>query len=141
MTSSGDSAAISAWDSGEPPARLALPREGIGPSHGLVGQIIDGREPTGRARQSGLLQRVIDRREHGVEVRAQSVHRDDDGDRDACRDQSIFDGGCARGVREEFHNHALQFRLLEINCREFGRPHTDTGDDLRPAEGGRRDFC
>ena len=31
-----------------------LPREGIGPSHGLVGQIIDGREPTGRAQQSGI---------------------------------------------------------------------------------------
>ena len=76
--------------------------------------------PQARSR-AGLLQGVIDRREHGVEVRAQSVHRDDDGDRDACRDQSIFDGGCARGVREEFHNLALQFRLLEITCRGFGQ--------------------
>ena len=39
-----------------------------------------------------LFQRVVDRSEHVVEVGAQAIHSNDDSDRDAGRDKTVFDG-------------------------------------------------
>ena len=48
-----------------------------------------------------LFQRVVDRSEHGVEVGAQAIHSDNDSDRDAGRDKTVFDGCGARLVSPE----------------------------------------
>src|ERR1700753_3608592 len=47
------------------------------------------------------LQRRVDRGELGVELRAQSVDRGDDRQRNTARDQAVFDGGGAALVLDE----------------------------------------
>jgi hypothetical protein len=42
-----------------------------------------------------LLQRAVDRAEHGVQVAAESVDYGNDRKRNACRDQSVFNRGRA----------------------------------------------
>ena len=47
------------------------------------------------ARNSRLFQRVVDRGELRVQVGAEAVDHSDDCERDAGRNQAVFDGGCS----------------------------------------------
>jgi hypothetical protein len=49
----------------------------------------------------GLFQRVVDRREHVVEIGAETIHSRDNSNRDAGRDQSVFNGRGAELVPPE----------------------------------------
>jgi len=48
-----------------------------------------------------LLQRVIDRSKLIIEVGAKAVDHRDDGEGDACRDQTVFNGSGARLIAQE----------------------------------------
>src|SRR3954451_9335801 len=58
-------------------------------------------------RRSRLFQRAVDRRELGVQGAAEGVDDGDDGERDAGRDQSVFDGGGAGLILHETRNKVL----------------------------------
>ena len=77
-----------------------------------------------------LLQRGIDRRELGVEVRTEAVHHGNDRERDARRDQAIFDRGRPRFIRQKLQKVMLQLRL-RWNCAEFARLRMPTEKKLR----------
>ena len=62
--------------------------------------------------ESGLLQRSVDRRELGIEVRPQTVHDRDDRKRDARRDQTIFNRGRTGLIGQEIPENTLQNYLL-----------------------------
>jgi hypothetical protein len=76
---------------------------------------------------SGLLQRTVDRTELGIEVRAQSVHHRDDGQRDTGCDQAIFNCRSTRFIRQKVQQGPLQFSL-PIAVR---RSRTFKADDLK----------
>ena len=58
-----------------------------------------------------LFQRRIDGAEVGVQGRAEAIDRRDDRERNAGRDQTIFNRGRPRLIRKEFPQNALQRRL------------------------------
>jgi hypothetical protein len=55
-----------------------------------------------------LFQRAIDRVKHVVQVAAEAVDGSKDRDRNACRDQTIFDRGGTGPVGQEFQKSILQ---------------------------------
>jgi len=61
-----------------------------------------------------LLQRAIDRAKHGVQVAPQTVDGSEDGNRNAGRDQTIFDRGGTGLVGQEFQKGILQTSLLGL---------------------------
>jgi hypothetical protein len=67
-----------------------------------------------------LFQRGVDRRELGVEVRADAIHHGDDRERDAGRDQSVLDCGRAGLVFPEFANELLHVTHPGLSC-PFGQ--------------------
>jgi hypothetical protein len=105
------------------------PRDRSAPLAGLFHQIAIswGRTPPlrkGEHRNARLLQRGIDRRKLGVEVRTQAVHHGNDRERDARCDQAIFDRGRPRFIRQKLQKVMLQ-RRLRRNCAEFcSAPYT-----------------
>jgi hypothetical protein len=58
-----------------------------------------------------LLQRSIDRREVGVQRGAEGVDRRDNGERDPCRDQTVFDRRRTRFILPELQKSIAQSRL------------------------------
>src|SRR5262245_46860859 len=64
-----------------------------------------------------LVERVLHRREGGLQLRAEALHDGDNGNRNAGRDQAILDGGRARLVLHETRNEVLHLRLLTRSTR------------------------
>jgi hypothetical protein len=77
-----------------------------------------------------LLQRGIERRELGVEGRTQAIHHGDDRERDARRDQTIFDRGRPRFIRQKSQKVMLQLRLRCV-CAELAQLRKITDSNLR----------
>ena len=67
-----------------------------------------------------LLDRGGNRRELGVQLRAQPVHDRNDGERNAGRDQAVFDRRRAGLVRKELPNVLFQFRLPLVSPNTLG---------------------
>src|SRR5882762_6571581 len=65
-------------------------------------------------RRQKLLQRTVDRSELFVEVRSDAVNHSDNGQRDAGCNQTIFNRGSARFIRQKIQQGALQFCLLRV---------------------------
>lgn len=59
-----------------------------------------------------LFERTLDAGERGNELGAKSVHNADDGDGDACSDQTVFDGCRSGFVVQEFRDHAYPFLVV-----------------------------
>jgi hypothetical protein len=55
---------------------------------------------------------VVERGEHGDQIDTEALDDRDNGERDACSDQAIFNGGGAGFVSQEFKKNSLQFRIL-----------------------------
>lgn len=64
------------------------------------------------SRERRLLQRSIDRRELGIEVRTDTIHHRDDRKRDTRRDQAVFNRGRTGLIGQEFPENSLQNFLL-----------------------------
>jgi hypothetical protein len=82
---------------------------------GKFGETIHGRRardrsPPRRVVQC-LFQRAIDRVKHGVQVAAEAVDGSKDRDRNACRDQTIFDRGGTGLVGQELCKSRFQDSL------------------------------
>jgi hypothetical protein len=59
-----------------------------------------------------LFQLVVERGEHGDQIDTEALDDRDNGERDACGDQTIFNGGGAGFVSQKFKKNSLQFRIL-----------------------------
>jgi hypothetical protein len=79
-----------------------------------------------RLRRDGLLQRVIDRGELGVEPGAKPIHDSDDRERDASGDQPVLDGGSAGVVRKKFSNEHHPVFLRE-KFEDWSKPISNIG--------------
>src|SRR5262249_38295642 len=66
-------------------------------------------------RTSRLLQRVVDRGELVVQVRAETVHDRDDRQRNAGRDEAVFDSGGAGLILHETRNQVLHKLKLHVH--------------------------
>ena len=65
-----------------------------------------------------LLKRTVYRVEHGVQVAAKAIDRSNDRERNARCDQTVFDGGSAIFVSEEFCKHRLHlYRPLTVRVK------------------------
>src|ERR1700757_2777368 len=76
----------------------------------LLFEITKAPEPPGpsmRSTNGRLLQRVVDRGELVVQVRAETVHDRDDRQRNAGRDEAVFDSGGAGLILHETRNQVL----------------------------------
>lgn len=58
-------------------------------------------------------QRSVDRGEVGIERGAQTIHRRDDCERDPGRNQTIFNRGSPRLIRQKLQEATSQLRLLD----------------------------
>ena len=67
---------------------------------------------------SKLFQRIVNRREDPAEIGAQPVHSSNDRQRNAGRDQAIFDRRRAGIVRQEPQKQMFQ-RCLRIGCAGY----------------------
>ena len=96
------------------------------------------------------MQGRIDRSELGIELGAESVHHGNDSERNACSDQSVFNGGCAGVVGKEpangFHSSNMKQKtkgtLNLIRETVARRPAAENGPRLRydfVVERGRRE--
>jgi hypothetical protein len=73
--------------------------------------------------REALFQRVIDRGEPVVQIGAETVDHSDDGERNAGRDQSVFDGGSAGLIAAKLQNKTFHVMLtLRINPVPPGFP-------------------
>jgi hypothetical protein len=61
-----------------------------------------------------LLQLVVERGEHRDQIDTEALHDRDDGERDACSDQAIFNGGGAGFVSQEIK------KKFTSNSHSFG---------------------
>ncbi len=79
--------------------------------------------PPRRDLRRGLFQRTVDVRENGVQVRAEAIDRRDDRQRDAGCDQTVFNRGRPRLIREKLPKSVLQSRLRNhlMHTRRFCR--------------------
>jgi len=59
-----------------------------------------------------LFQLVVERGELGDQIDTEALDDRDNGERDACGDQTIFNGGGAGFVSQEIKKNSLQFRIL-----------------------------
>jgi hypothetical protein len=59
-----------------------------------------------------LFQRGIDRGKGRIERRAQTIHRSDDRQRDPGRNQTVFNRGSPRLIRQKSQKKTSQIRLL-----------------------------
>jgi hypothetical protein len=82
-----------------------------------------------------LLQRAIDRSELGIEIGAETIHRRDNRKRDARRDQTVFNRGCTRLIRQKLQEATPQIYLLtdrvDRGIYVEGERRRNTDDDLR----------
>src|SRR3954452_2480464 len=96
----------------ETPTRPA-PIAAIGPGGQPTTKAPDRRGPWCWSGSDRLFQRGIDRREGGVQLAAEAVDDRDDGQRNAGRDQSIFDRGGAGLILRETRKKGLH-RVLHV---------------------------
>ena len=74
------------------------------------GQAVFSIQPNGE-----LVDGVVDRREHVVQVGADRGDDGDDGDADEAGDQAVLDGGCAGLTLHETRNQVLHLGSLELS--------------------------